>query len=103
MQEDSSWDRNPPNFTLDLVSYLLAMGDLSQLRNYNALCINFRLFTCCATGYRSDIYIHWITMERSRYTLLMRPKKVETVVQCFFILDAVLAVFSDHGNSVYNI
>ena len=33
-QDASSWDRNPPNFTLDLVSYCSA--DICQLGNFNA-------------------------------------------------------------------
>ena len=42
-------DRNPLNFTIDLV-----LSDLRQLGNYNALCISFCLFTFWGTGYRSS-------------------------------------------------
>ena len=35
---------------------------------------------------------------KSEYTLLMRPSKVETAVQWFCMLHAVLAGFSGHGN-----
>ena len=36
----------------------------------------------------------------SRYTLLMRPNKIKTAVRWTCILHAVLAEFSDHGNSI---
>ena len=39
---------------------------------------------------------------RSRCTWLMRPNKVETAVQWFRMLHAVLAVFSGHDNVIYN-
>ena len=51
----SSWDRNPPNFTLDLISY--HSGDIRQLRNFKALCSSFRLFTFCLIEYQSDHFI----------------------------------------------
>ena len=56
MQNTSSWDWNPPNFMLDLISKhltTLPAGDIYPLRNYNALCINLHLFTFCQTGYQS--------------------------------------------------
>ena len=39
--------------------------------------------------------------EGSRYTLLMRPNKIKTAVRWICILHAVLAEFSNHGNSIY--
>ena len=38
-----------------------------------------------------------------RYTLLMRPTKIEKADQWFKISRAVLAEFSREGNSIYNI
>ena len=32
----------------------------------------------------------------------MRPNKIETAVQSFRMSRAMLAGFSDHGNSIYN-
>ena len=48
---------------------------------------------------------HWFDFQRGRllYTLLMRPNKVKTAVQLFHMLHVVLAGFSGHGNSIYNI
>ena len=65
---------------------------------------NYELWTSCSVvefwlcGLWFDL--QW---ERSRYILLMRPNKVETIVKWFRILYAVLVGFSGHGNSVYNI
>ena len=39
----------------------------------------------------------------SRYSLLMKPNKVETAVQWFRMSRAEFARFSGHGNSNYNI
>ena len=39
--------------------------------------------------------------EVSWYTLLMRPNKIKTAVRWICILHALLAEFSDYGNSVY--
>ena len=41
--------------------------------------------------------------EKPQYTLLGRPNKVETAVQCSCLSHVVLAGFFCHGNSSYNI
>ena len=56
-ENSSSLDRNPPKFTLDLVSYHAAIRWHTSTGNYNALCISFRLFTFCLTGYQSSQFI----------------------------------------------
>ena len=53
-QDASSWDRNPPYFTSDLVSY----RSVIRWNTSYALCITFRLFTFNLTGYQSNIYIY---------------------------------------------
>ena len=47
-QDASNWDRNPPNFTLDLISNSSAIS---------TTCIRFRLFSFFAIGLRSAQFV----------------------------------------------
>ena len=48
-EDDSSWDRNPPNFTSDLVSNRSAIS-VTYIGNYNGFLLTFVYLHFCAIG-----------------------------------------------------
>ena len=53
--------------------------------------------------HRTQSMLNKLQWGRSRYTLLMRPNKIEAAVQWFRMSGAAFAGVSGHGYSIYNI
>ena len=67
----SSWDRL--NLHLTDILPLSHFGNLRQFWNNNAFCISFRLFTFCATRYRSAQFVRRAFSFRDWQTLFPSP------------------------------
>ena len=72
--------------------------------------VNLASLVCdmdCWLSRRVSVLIcgRWFDLQwwRSRYTLLMRPNKVKTAVQCFCMSRVSVTEFFGLGNSIYNI
>ena len=80
------WITNPHRTQVMLYQLVMVIAKPSYIRTL------YRGSTFCS---------RWFDLQwgRSRHTLLMRPNKVETAVQCF----RSSAGFSGHGNSIHNI
>ena len=82
-----SWNWNPPNFTLDLVSYRSATVNIRQLGNNKGLCSSFCLFAFCLTGYQSAQFIR-ITPLRKWQSLIpeqLEIEKYEQITVCSYL------------------
>ena len=53
----TSWDQNPPNFTLGELLTVQPFRHCMSAQEFNAFCINFRLFTSYIIGYRSGQFV----------------------------------------------